>query len=86
MDPYKTIKYLLGTEKAVRILESDNKLVCIVDKKTTKQQIKKAVEEAFKVKVIKLNTLVTPQGKKKAYITLSAETPAIDVATELGLM
>ncbi len=86
MDPYKTIKYLLGTEKAIRILESENKLVCIVDKKATKEQVRDSIEKAFKVKVTNVNTLITPQGKKKAYISLSPSTPAIDVATELGLM
>jgi len=86
MDPYNTIKYSLGTEKAVRILEEDNRIVCIVHKKANKNKIKEAFEEAFKVKVTKINTLVTPQGVKKAYITLSDDHPAIDIATELGLM
>ena len=45
-----------------------------------------AIEEAFKVKVDKVNTLITPKGKKKVYIKLSDETPAIDVVTQLGLM
>ena len=40
----------------------------------------------FQVKVTKVNTIVTPEGKKKAYVKLSKETPAIDVATKLGLI
>ena len=86
MDPYKIIKYPLTTEKAVRLMESENKLIFIVDRKSNKDSIKKAVEEAFKVKVSKINTMITPQGLKKAYVKLSIETPAIDVATQLGLM
>jgi large subunit ribosomal protein L23 len=86
MDPYKIIKNPLATEKAVRLMEAENKLVLIVNRKAKKSQIKKAVEEAFKVKVLKVNTLIDPKGIKKAYIALSADTPAIDVATQLGLM
>jgi ribosomal protein uL23 len=86
MEAYKTIKYPLATEKAVRMMEVENKLVLIVDRKATKTDIKKSVEELFNVKVLKVHTLNTPDNKKKAYITLSQETPAIDVATKLGLM
>lgn len=86
MDPYKVIKYPLTTEKSVRLMESENKLTFIVSLKSTKKEIEKAIESMFKVKVIKINTMISNKGIKKAYITLSAETPAIDVATQLGLM
>ena len=86
MDPHKIIKHPLATEKAVRIMETENKLVFIVSRNSTKEQIKKAIEETFKVKVIKVNTLISNKGEKKAYVSLSLETPAIDVATQLGLM
>jgi large subunit ribosomal protein L23 len=86
MDPYQILKHPLATEKAVRIMEVENKLIFIVDRTSTKPQIKKAIEEVFKVKVLKVNTLISNKGIKKAYILLSAETPAIDVATQLGLM
>ena len=86
MDPYKVIKHPLSTEKGIRLMESENKLVFAVDRKANKTEIKKAIEEAFKVKVSKVNTLITPKGEKKAYIKLSDETPAIDVVTQLGLM
>ena len=53
---------------------------------TDYKQIKKSIEEIFKVKVKKVNTFYTPKGEKRAYITLSIDTPAIDIATQLGLM
>lgn len=84
-EQYNIVKHPLSTEKAVRLMESENKLIFIVDKQATKQQIKEAVEQTFKVKIVKVNTLIH-KGKKKAYIKLSPETPAIDVATQLGLM
>ena len=86
MDPYTIIKYPLATEKSVRIMEAENKLIFIVDLKANKNQIKQAVEDMFKVKVLKVNTETTSKGLKKAYVKLSIETPALDVATQLGLM
>lgn len=86
MDPHKVIKHPLATEKAVRLMESENKLVLIVDRKATKKDVKDAVETLFQVKVVNVKTLNTPDNKKKAYLLLSHETPAIDVATKLGLM
>lgn len=79
------IKYPLSTEKSIRMMELENKLAFIVDKKAKKQEIKKELEKMFKVKVVKVNTLIH-KGKKKAYVKFSDETPAIDIATKLGLM
>lgn len=85
-DPYEIIKYPLATEKAVKLIESDNKITFIVDKNSTKKNIKEAMEKMYKVKVLKIRTIITPKGEKKAYISLSQDTPAIDVATKIGLM
>lgn len=80
------IKYPLTTEKAVKIMESENKLTFVVDNKSKKSEIKEAVEKTFKVKVLEVNTLITSKGKKKAIVLLSSENPAMDIITELGLM
>jgi len=80
------IKYPLATEKSMRLMESQNKLIFVVDRKATKQQIKQAIEELFNAKVDKVRTLNTPDNKKRAYITFNESTPAIDIATKLGLM
>jgi len=76
----------VSTEKAIRIMESENKLLFEVSLRATKPDIKMAVEELFKVKVLKVNTFISTKGKKKAYVKLSADTPAMDVATNLGLI
>ena len=86
MDPYKIIKNPLATEKSVKIMEAENKLVFIVNRKSTKKEIKEAIEKAFNVNVLKVNTLITPKGTKKAYVKLGIDTPALDVATQLGLI
>jgi len=67
-------------------MESENKLVFIVDRRATKIEIKKSLQEMFNIKVVKINTLIQPNGKKKAYVKLSPEVQAIDIAAQLGLM
>ncbi len=86
MEISKVIKYPLSTEKSIRLMESENKLIFVVDMQAKKPEIKEAIEKTFKVKVVKVNTLVTPKGQKRAYVRLSPETPALDIATDLGLM
>ncbi len=86
MDPYKIIKYPLSTEKSIRLMEAENKLIFVVDIRAKKPEIKKAIEQAFKAKVIKVNTFIAPKGEKRAYVQLAKETPAIDIATNMGLM
>lgn len=80
------IKHPLATEKTIRMMESENKLIFVVDRKAKKSEIKSALEEMFKIKIIKVNTQISPKGKKRAYVKLSDETPAIDLATQLGLI
>lgn len=76
----------LSTEKAVRLMEAENKLVFLVDRKATKADIKKELEETYKVKVKSVNTLISPDAKKRAYVAFADESPAIDLATKLELM
>lgn len=83
---FAILKYPLTTEKNVKLMQNENKLVFVVDRRAGKPEIKKAAEELFKIKITKINTTILPSGEKKAYLKLSAETPAIDVATQLGLL
>ncbi len=86
LDNYGIVINPLTTEKAVKLMETENKLLFRVHLKSKKPEIKKAVEELFKVKVVKVSTFHTPRGEKRAYVKLSNENPAIDIATQLGLM
>ncbi len=85
-DPYKILKHPISTEKAVRIMEKENKLLFVVEMKATKQEIKKAVESAFEVKVIKVNSFLTSKGERRAYVKLRNDNPAMDIMTKMGLM
>ena len=80
------IKYPLATEKSIRLMESDNKLIFVVADSANKADIKEAVEKLFNAKVVAVNTFVGPKGEKKAYVKFSEATPAIDIATNLGIM
>ena len=75
----------ITTEKAVRLIELNNTLVVEVDRRKSKTQIKKEFEEIFDAKVESINTLVK-NNKKYAYVRLNEKTPAIDIATKLGMI
>jgi large subunit ribosomal protein L23 len=91
---YDVILAPVITEKAT-LLSEQNKVVFRVSMDSTKDEISAAVEELFKVEVVKVNTLIT-KGKtkrfrgrkgqrsdvKKAIVTL-AEGQSIDVTTGL---
>lgn len=86
MKTYDIIKHPITTEKAVRYMDKENKLLFAVNLNSRKLAIKKAVEDAFGVKVVSVNTFLTRRGEKRAYVQLSKENPAIDIMTRLGLM
>jgi large subunit ribosomal protein L23 len=79
------MKKPLISEKDFELIERENKLVIEVDIKATKHQIKEVIERLYGVKVEKINTLITPKGKKKAYVKLSEFDDATDIASRMGL-
>ncbi|MCY0868798.1 MAG: 50S ribosomal protein L23 [Desulfurococcus sp.] len=83
---YKVIVRPVQSEKALVLIDKENTLTFIVDLKATKTEIKKAVEELFNVKVAEVRTLITPRGEKKAYVKLTAEYKAGEIASQLGLI
>lgn len=86
MDPNEVIFYPLMTESASLMVEKDNKLIFIVNLKAGKEDVKRAVEQLYEVKVSKINLLITPQGEKKAFVKLTPEYRASDVAIKLGIL
>ncbi|MFH1774975.1 MAG: 50S ribosomal protein L23 [Methanobacteriota archaeon] len=73
------------TEKSMKLVESENKLVFVVSREASKSEIKTAVEKLYEVKVADVNTSITPRGVKKAYIKLTPEYKAEEVATRMGI-
>jgi ribosomal protein uL23 len=80
------IKNPLSTEKAIHMLEENGTLVFVVERRAKKPEIKAALEELYAVKVRKINTLITNEGRKRAFVTLEDADQAMDLATKLGLM
>lgn len=57
MNPFEIIKTVRLTEKGTRQSEKYNQYTVVADRLATKPQIKQAVQELFKVKVVAVNTL-----------------------------
>lgn len=86
MDPHEVILYPLMGEKATMLREKENKLSFIVSKNSTKKDIREAIESLYNVKVIKVNTMITIEGKKKAHVRLDPKDSAEEVASHFGVL
>jgi large subunit ribosomal protein L23 len=85
MNVQDIVKRVVITQDTVPLVERENKLVFIVDIRADKKMIKNAVEQLYEVKVEKVNTLITPRGEKKAFVTLKPEFKASELAVKLGI-
>jgi large subunit ribosomal protein L23 len=85
MDPYSVIIRPDVTERSMKLVETENKLVFVVSQTSSKREIRDAVESLYDVKVEDVNTLMAPKGFKKAYIKLSQKHKADEVATRIGI-
>jgi len=83
--PIDVIKYPFITEKATLSMEKNNTLQFLVGRQARKEQIKDAVQEMYNVKVVKVTTMLTPKGQKKALVTLAPENSAEEIASRLGI-
>ncbi|KAF5427743.1 large subunit ribosomal protein L23 [Candidatus Methanomarinus sp.] len=79
------IRHPFITEKATYTIEDNNKLQFIVDINATKDQIIREVEELYDIPVIKVNTMITMKGKKKAIVTFEGEGTASELASKMGI-
>jgi len=85
-DEFRVIRSPLTTDMTMKKIEENNTLTFLVDSHATKTQIKRAVHALYKVKTVKVNTLIRPDGEKKAYVRLAAKHDAMEVATKIGIM
>lgn len=85
-DPWSIIEHPLLTEKAITLVETQNKLVFAVRREANKKMVAKAVEKAFGVKVDSVQTFIDQKGRKRAFVKLAKEFAAADVATKLGML
>jgi len=85
-DPWKVLLYPQLAEKSMNMVEVENKLVFIVNKKASKEDIKTAVEKNFSVKVDSINVMVSTKNQKKAFIKLHPDHSAADIASRMGML
>ena len=71
MNPFEIIKTVRLTEKGTRQSEKYNQYTIVADRLATKPQIRQAVQELFKVKVVRINTL-NVRGKARRQRTAQA--------------
>jgi ribosomal protein uL23 len=82
---FSTIKMPYVTEKTFRLIEQENKMVFLVSGDATKSSVKEAIETIYGVKVDRVNIMTTKKGKE-AFVRLSADTPAAELASKLGVL
>ncbi|XP_026192932.1 60S ribosomal protein L23A-like [Cyclospora cayetanensis] len=85
-DKYRVLQQPLMTESAIKKIEETNTLVFLCDPRASKRGIREAVKETYGVAAQKINTLIRMDGKKKAYVRLTAEFDALDVANKIGII
>jgi len=85
-DQYRILKFPLTSESAMKKMEDHNTLVFICDTKARKTQIKEAVKKMYDIKTANINTLIRPDGKKKAFVRLPPEVDALDMANKIGII
>ena len=61
------IKRPIITEKATQLSEALNQYSFVVDKKATKEEIKREIEQLYGVKVVKVRTHIMPKKPKYRY-------------------
>lgn len=71
MNSFDIVKTVRLTEKGTRQGEKFNKYTIVADRRASKPQIRSAVQELFKVKVTKINTL-NVRGKFRRQRTAQA--------------
>jgi ribosomal protein uL23 len=84
-EPNEVIIRPVVTEASLEAVDEENKLIFYVIRTANKNTIKWAVESLYEVVVEKVNTLIMPDGKKKALVRLAPEYSAAEVATNLGI-
>ena len=71
MNSFDIVKTVRLTEKGTRQGEKYNQYTVVADRRATKPQIRSAVQELFKVKVLSVNTL-NVRGKARRQRTAQA--------------
>ena len=85
MDPYAIIVKPHVTEKTMNLIDQNNELTFVVNREANKASIKNAFEQLYDVKVLRVNTHINSKGIKLAYIRLTEDEEAEDIAVKMGV-
>ena len=85
MDSYSIIIKPHVTEKTMNLIDLNNEITFVVDRRANKKQIKRAFEELYEEEVDRVNTHITTKGEKVAYIKLVEEEMAEELAVRIGV-
>jgi ribosomal protein L23 len=85
-DPWSVLRFVLMTEKCVRMIEADNVMVFIANRSADKFAIASSFEKAFGQNVRSVKTVIDRDGRKKAFIRLKNPGAAGDIAIKLGII
>ena len=83
---YDVILFPLISEKAINMIERENKITFISKKDATKATVKEAIEKMFGVKVDGVNVLNDMKGRKKCIVKINKSFKADEIATKLGVI
>merc|ERR1719359_2487921 len=86
LDAFRIVRVPLTTESAMKKIEDNNTLVFLCDPRANKRQIKAAVKQLYEVEALHCNTLIRPDGQKKAFVRLTQDFDALDVANNIGII
>lgn len=83
---HKILIQPLSSDKNMAKMERENTITFLVDSHANKVQIKQAFCRLYEAKVRSVNTLIRPDGKKKAFIRLAQGSDALKVASKIGIL
>lgn len=86
MRPQEIVLYPLTTERSVKMIQEENKLLFIVLRKASKKEIARAVKELYEVEVEEVRTSIDREGRKRAFVKLKKGYSASDIAVRLGIL
>ena len=86
LDCYAITQFPLTPKSATKKIEDTSTIVFIVDAEANKHHIRQALERLHDIDMAQVNTLIRPDGGKKAYFQLALTYVALDVANKIGII
>jgi large subunit ribosomal protein L23 len=73
------------SEKAMILMENENKLVMVVRRDAKAKEVKEDVEKLYDVEVDRVNLYITPKGEKHAIVKLKPDYSAEEIGMRIGV-